>query len=195
MLHIPMVNEITENYQVSISKSTQTGGLLREAWQTQTGISYSPCGPAVRLWDEQTGELTFELWRDKDGNIHRDNDLPAWVKKDPLTKVITEECYLIHGVSHRHLENAPTQIFRDPETGKITYKEWKQHGKYHRESGLPAVVSRDPKTDVITYEAYYIHGEGVKEIERDPLTGKEFGQKNSHPSDVIRKVVAQDFGL
>lgn len=188
-----MANEITENYQVSISKSKQTGGLLREVWQTQAGVSYSPCGPAVRLWDKKTGELTFELWRDKDGNIHRDNDQPAWIKRDPITKVITEECYLIHGVSHRHLGNAPIRILRDAETGKITHKEWKRHGEYHRDSGLPAVVSRNPKTDVITYEAYYIYGEGVKEIERNPLTGKELGHQSPNTNDVIRKVLAQDF--
>jgi hypothetical protein len=195
MLSELMTREINENYQVSLRKSTQTGSPLREAWKSQEGVSHNPNGPAVQIWDERTGELTYEVWRNKKGQEHRDGDKPAVIKRDPRTKVVTEEMYFINGVEHRRSQNEPTRIKRDEVTGKVRHIEWQRQGKYHRDNGLPAVVSRDPRTNIITYEAYYTHGKCSKEIQRDPATGKACGNENIPTPEPVKKALRRDFNM
>ena len=173
-----MTSDINESYQVTVHKNPKTGQVTQEFWETNEGRYYCPHGPAIRRWDEDTGELQEEAWFNKEGEIHRDGGKPARVTIDPYTKIITCEEYFINGKEHRLLEGAPTRIGRDPVSGKIEYEEWKRHGKFYRENGQPSAIYKAPETGVITYEAYY-NGEGklIDVIERDPKTGQEYGEE------------------
>jgi hypothetical protein len=135
---------------------------------------FSPHGPALRKWDQDTGELTYECWHDEEGKLHRGGNKPARIKVNPYSKVIECEEYFIHGQQHRLLEGAPATIRRDPVSGKVVHEEWWHKGTLHRDFAKAAIISRDEDTNVVTYEAYYTKGEFVEAIERDFATGKGY---------------------
>jgi len=108
-----------------------------------------------------------DTWRDEDGLLHRDNDLPAIVHSEG-----TKEWYQ-HGKVHRE-NDKPAKIFadgdqywfinnelhRDNGPAIIKYngdsKHWYQRGKYHRDDGPALELSDGTKI-------WYQHGDKHRE--------------------------------
>lgn len=190
VLPFSMTNVDDQKYEVTIWKNPQTGHITHESWKRSDGAWYCPTGPALREWDETNGELTQESWHNEKGSWHREGDKPAWIHRDPDTKVITREEYYINGQHHRPKSDGPTMILRDEETGKVVYEEYRFYGELNRKGGqLPAVIATDPETDIVVLEEYWIHGRRHKRIERDATTGEvtktDHGPEKQSPQPVV----------
>ena len=73
-----------------------------------------------------------ETWYEN-GKWHREGGLPAIIRRDPQTGVITTEMWYENGKPHRE-NGLPTGIERDPQTGYIKRREFYQNGKQIRPS-------------------------------------------------------------
>lgn len=119
------------------------GNVTCQTWMLNGVITRSGDRPARinslgKYWFDSDGQLhrnnglpavelydgTREWW--KDGKQHRDNDLPAIEHPDGGKE------WIINGVYHR--DDAPAVIRSDG------YQGWYQHGNPHRDEDLPAVV-------------------------------------------------------
>jgi hypothetical protein len=81
---------------------------------------------SVRTWrDKKTGKITFEEWRDSQGQRHRAN-APAYFIRDPNTDVVCVELWCKRGKEHR--EDGPAAINRDSATGRVTSSYWYRDG-------------------------------------------------------------------
>jgi hypothetical protein len=74
------------------------------------------------------------MWRDADGRLHRDNDLPAIVFPDG------GRWWYQHGKLHRD-GDLPAAV--DDDGPQV----WYQHGRLHRSHDLPAVVWADGRQE------------------------------------------------
>jgi hypothetical protein len=83
-----------------------------------------------------------QWWHNKDGEVHRDGDLPAKIEGE------CKEWYQ-NGLHHRD-NDLPALI--DPRNGRQV---WYKNGVRHREGGKPAVIHGEKKL-------YYLNGEEVK---------------------------------
>jgi len=85
-----------------------------------------------------------KIWRNKNGQLHRDNDKPA---------VISD-----NGTQYWYKEG---QLHRDHDKPAVIYangtQEWYKEGKCHRENDLPSVIYLDGKR-----EEYWINGIKIK---------------------------------
>ena len=143
-----------------------------------------------------TGSTTRETWRDQNGDIHRDNDLPARIYRDAKTGEINERHWYQNGMLHRdndqpaiidddssnlyyingvqHREKGPAEYYETDEGLRLS-EYYYINGKFHREDG-PACLSRCSITGVVGSESYWINGElsrddGPASIERWEDTG------------------------
>jgi len=95
-----------------------------------------------------TGTIEF---RNHDGRIHRNNDLPAVVK---YGTTITEHIWYKDGQIGRDNDQEAVQGFY--KNGNICYKKWYINGKIHRLNDLPAViVFHNSKTSPVKTKKWY----------------------------------------
>ncbi len=114
-----------------------------------------------------------QTWKDAEGRLHRDWDLPALIYLDG-----SREWYH-HGVRHRdgdlpavELANGHGGYFawykhgqrhRDGDLPAVMYgfaKEWYQHGKLHRDGTMPAIIFADGT------QQWYVHGVRQSDADR-----------------------------
>ena len=109
-------------------------------------------------------EKISEQWF-KNGELHRDEDLPAMTTY--RGRQINEEGWYQNGKLHR--ENNPARITYKGEQKVL--EEWYQHGKLHRAVHLPAFIEYDDKK--IKNEKWYTRGELTKDISRSVIAGED----------------------
>lgn len=71
----------------------------------------------------------LHVWRDRRGNMHRDNDKPAVVLVSKDNESLSRKVWFVHGKHHRE-NNKPAIV--DTIDG---YMDWSLHGKPHRTDG------------------------------------------------------------
>lgn len=81
-------------------------------------------------------------WLQQDGRLHRDEDLPSWIKYNKEGQILYERWYQ-DGHQHRD-HDRPAEIkyiytYGNKQGWKQT-EEWYQNGKKHRNGDLPAVI-------------------------------------------------------
>lgn len=122
-------------------RRSATQGDLREARGRSSGRSF-PALESQRV-EARTAEATspeqppsevgpdgMMIWRDRDGLIHREGDLPAVIHADGGQE------YFRHGLRHRD-DDLPAVVQADG------YSRWYRNGIVHREGDLPAIVHSD----------------------------------------------------
>jgi len=86
------------------------------------------------------------------GELHRDNDLPAYIARYKNGAIASEDYY--RG-GKRHRDNDLPALVRLNENGIVTIERYYREGKIHRDNGLPAVIKRDENDK---REEYYCWG-------------------------------------
>ena len=104
--------------------------------------------PAWKTYSNGT-RITVEKWYHH-GVLHRDNDLPAHVRKE-FSDVILQQYYYKNGKLHR--DNDKPALIEDG------FQQWYYQGKIHRLE-KPAVMER--KYGV--FDSYYYHGFNLNDI-------------------------------
>ena len=105
-----------------------------------TGSEAEGKEPSAKVFWEGTRE-----WRNAEGELHRDNDLPAVIYLNGQ-----EEWYR-HGKLHRD-GDMPAIVHSDGS------QEWYQHGELHRDNDLPAVIR--PSGSQKWYQHGMLHRDG-----------------------------------
>ena len=154
----------TEEYRVLVEINTATGHRVTESW-LRDGKLHREFGPAVRTFDETTGELESEKWM-IEGEPHRDHDLPCETVWDTETGRIEHETYMVRGKLHRDGDR-PAQVSYDPNNGRTVREEYWIDNELHRDA-LAAIIVRDPVTGNVRWEAYYKHGYRLSLPDRSP---------------------------
>jgi hypothetical protein len=113
---------------------------VNEAYHEEYRVEY------VR--DKSTKRIVREFWRNAEGEPSRNDDLPTNIAYDEQGR-IREMHWETNGIYHR--ESGPTRLWINPETEVVTSEIWYLHGKVHREGGAPAVIWRDGNTGLVTY--------------------------------------------
>jgi len=91
-----------------------------------------------------------QCWYNKDGEFHRDNDLPAVIWKDG------SKFWYKNGQLHRD-NDMPAR------TCANGYKEWWVNGERHRENNLPSWIAPDGRKE------WWINGEYITERHVEPI--------------------------
>ena len=92
-------------------------------------------------------------WRDGDGKVHRDGDLPAVVHPDRF------QHWYQHGKRHRD-GDLPAAVWADG------LQSWWKHGLRHRDGGLPAVVDPDGRHE------WWVEGRKQSDLDREETRRK-----------------------
>jgi hypothetical protein len=116
------------------------------------------------------------IWRDGDGKMHRDGDLPAAVWPDTqwwcqhgelhrdgdLPAIVTRDgsqVWYQHGKRHRSFD-MPAAVHADG------FQSWWKHGKLHRDGDLAAVVGPDGRQE------WWVEGRKQSDLDREETRRK-----------------------
>ena len=133
--------------------------------------------------DESTNQVMREMWYDKaTGVLHRTNG-PAHTQFHTIEgRLYRSEEYILNGVRER-LNDLPSLVTSDVQTGKVTACGWSMNGTTSRYGGKPAVLKIDPVTEVVVQEEYWEDDQrhrnsGPALIYRDRLSGERLFEAN-----------------
>lgn len=125
-----------------------------------------------------TDETGGKFWFDKEDQLHRDNDLPAYIRDD-------KKQWFQHGKLHRDNDK--------PATVSSYSHEWYQHGKRHREGG-PAIINHGRN------EGWYLNGKCHRDDDLPAQINfsnglKEWYQQDKRHRDGDRPAIVDNEGL
>lgn len=147
-----------------VEKVDEQGRLLRRTWSLpRTGATHHVGGPAVEIFDPNSGKLTGEIWinRYRHGK-HRDGNLPSEFSVDPVSNItVREEFY--HDNRHHRDDGGPTEIYRDNVTGHVTMLVFCYEGLRDREGDQAAVQEFSEKDGRLLREEFYTLGQRHRE--------------------------------
>ncbi len=153
------MNLVSEPEYLVEEKEDDQGRLLKRTWRDpRSGRPHRIDGPAILEFDPETGAVIREAWMNyHKGGHHREDDLPAEIRRWPKTGVVMIERYYRRGQLHRDGDK-PAEIYRDSQTGQINGLIYCVDGDRFREGDRPAVQEFDPVTGALTREEFYHEG-------------------------------------
>jgi len=137
---------------------SENGQLQAERWFSRHRAGCEL--PAAILYEKSKKCV---IWKNEDGEIHRDFDLPAVIIYDEAGRVGIEQ-WSVKGRVHR--EGGQPAVIRYRENGQIRYERWSINGNTHREGDLPAEIRYHMTKDgsrKVKAEYYYT----MDELHRD----------------------------
>lgn len=114
--------------------------------------------------DKSTNRIIQEAWRDPQGKLHREDDLPAIIRYDEFGRTI-EMAWEKHNISHR--DGGPQRININPENGVIYHEKWCDMGEVVRLGSKPAVTIRNPESGAVLEEHYYEPDKPIRKIKHN----------------------------
>lgn len=164
-----MIKVKVGEYLVTIGEADEYDwpGCVSERW-TKDGVRARPDGLPIEVYrDLATGREVYKQFE-----IPNDDEL------NPTTRIeIRTERLHYDEVSGPGQKPGRVGVGIDPRTGEVIRERYEnEHGKPHREGGLPSEWEKDPDTGVIVEEWYHEHGEnhrvdGPAHIKRSAETG------------------------
>jgi antitoxin component YwqK of YwqJK toxin-antitoxin module len=156
-----IINIVDKNNKIEIIKIKKTykkGMIIREQFLNDKDELHREEGPADIYYINNKTHLS--VWY-KNGKLHRDGDLPAYIKYFTTGNVYIKQWFQ-NDKSHRD-EDKPAIISYDKE-GNIMSEEWYQNDKLHRpiENG-PAWIGYN-NDGSIKEEQYYLDDKLVEKI-------------------------------
>jgi len=107
-----------------------TGKVWKQRWHNGEGshrrADYR--NPSELIVDPRTDVVRSESYTDRLGRYHRDNGLPAYIRRDEQGKVLAEEYYQA-GHLHRDPSIGPAVFELDCKTGVVEREEYWVHGE------------------------------------------------------------------
>ena len=133
------------DYLLSVVRSPKTGTVVAQfiSPASNPDIFYSPTSPAVCRWDEN-GRLIDSMWCNSKGEMHRDGDFPAEMRRCAETGKDVYLAYMSHNNYHRD-NGKPAVICIHPDTDVVYMEQYWIHGE------CSLVIERDPLSGSIIY--------------------------------------------
>lgn len=151
---------ICHQYTVDAIYSKSSGLQLSERWFMEDGTNGRPDGkPSFRAWDEKTGLLKYEEYKDPRGHFHRTDGGPASIEYDESGKTETPTLQKWYQNDKMMREgDLPSEVVTDAKTGVDVYIRFTDdYGRTFRGSDYPAIIKRNVQTGDIWSE----HFDGV----------------------------------
>lgn len=147
-----------EPYIVELHTNELSEEIERELWfDANTKRLHRPNGPAETEYYEWEGRACRSETYYKQGRIYRGGDLPSMVVVDVETNAEVLQKWSVDGATGRS-GGRPAIISTGLETGIVEREEYWEDGHRHREDG-PAFIERDPDTGEIIEESFYTRGQ------------------------------------
>lgn len=164
-IEVVMSDYFTKIYRVETIMHQGSGKLWIERFYNSDGRQERAGGlPSEITYCEDTGLPRSYMWH-RNGDLHRNDDLPAVLNLDPETGQHIRETYVVDGLPHR-VGDKPAEIEWDW-NGKVVLERYYYRGQVHRENG-PAEITYDPDTGEILEETFVKYGREVPRPDIEP---------------------------
>ncbi|MEO0383061.1 MAG: hypothetical protein AAF234_05850, partial [Pseudomonadota bacterium] len=142
---------IDKKYTVETRFNQATGMPTHMVWSNEHGVAEAPGDlPAEMIFDDK-GLLKLAIWK-KDGEAHRDNDLPAKIAYNPETRKPIAYTWCQNGVQERQGEAGKPSYLQVYDSGRLCALEFTKDGEHWREGGKPPYITFD-EHDGTAYDA------------------------------------------
>ncbi len=107
-----------------------------------------------------TIDYTSYTWY-KHGDIHRDNDKPAFIYKSNTPHSFMKLIWVVDGKFHRDNDDQPACIIDDEDDANYN---WYKNDRLHRDNDKPAKVAVNKKTGRFILQKWYQQGEEHRQL-------------------------------
>ena len=158
-----------------------------------TWIDYNIGNGCIKTESYLNGIIRSVAWTDENGDLHRDDDSPAYIKYDYCDNENKEHCFFArtlqwfkHGRLHR--DNGPADISYFDHKQTIFQESWYRNGHSHRIGGPSYCQYDDDGTLLFEYwkqngEAHRLDGPAQIDYEFDKILWAVNDEKIKNPPD------------